>query len=261
MLLEVDQCSANCNICNKKFSIHHGGISDIRQHSKTDKHVKNKDLMKGQRGFMSDSFHLSGSSSPSLSNHEKVCKAEINELLDLVDKNQSFSSCSGDGEKYRKMFSDSNIAKQFNQQETKAKYTIQFGIAQYVKEKLILDVSNKPSSFKFDETTTSQIKKQYDAYVTYFSYTNQVIVTAFCGSLFIGHCTAEEDLLSHFFEFIKRFGLNTFSLLSLGMDGPSVNKSFTDKLKTTLKASNARSFIDIGSCPVHSANNAFSEEI
>ena len=45
------------------------------------------------------------------------------------------------------------------------------------------------------------------------------------------------------------------------MDGPSVNKSFTDKLKTTLKANNARSFIDIGSCPVHSANNAFSEEI
>ena len=144
------------------------------------------------------------------------------------------------------------------QQETKAKYTIQFGIAQYVKEKLILDVSNKPSSFKFDKTTTSKIKKQYDAYVTYFSYTNQVIVTAFCGSLFVGHCTAK-DLLSHFFEFMKRFGLSTFSLLSLGMDGLSVNKSFADKLKIKLKANNATSFIDIGSCPLHSVNNAFSE--
>ena len=164
-----DEISANCNICHKKFSIHRGGISDIRQHRKTDKHVKNQEVMKGQRGFMNDSFQLSGSSSPSLNNHEKVCEAEINELLDLVVKNQSFSSCNGDGEKYRKMFPDSNIAKQFNQQETKAKYTIQFGIAQYVKEKLILDVSNKPSSFKFDKTTTSQIKKQYDAYVTYFS--------------------------------------------------------------------------------------------
>ena len=108
-------------------------------------------------------------------------------------------------------------------------------------------------------TKPQQVKlKQYGAYVTYFLYTNQVIVTAFCGSLFVGHCTAE-DLLSHFFEFVKRFGLNTFSLLSLGMDGPSVNKSFADKLKTTLKANNATSFIDIGSCPLHSANNAFSE--
>ena len=193
-----DEFSVNCNICNKKYSIHHGGISDVRQHSKTDKHVKNQELMKGQRAFMNDSFQLSGSSSPSLSNHEKVCKTGIIEPLDLVDKNQSFSSCNGDGEKYRKMFPYPNIAKPFNQQETKAKYTVQFRIAQYVKEKLILDVSNKPLSFKFDETTTSQIKNQYDAYVTYFSYTNQVIVTTFCGSLFAGHCTAEY-LLSHFF--------------------------------------------------------------
>ena len=43
------------------------------------------------------------------------------------------------------------------------------------------------------------------------------------------------------------------------MDGPSVNKSFDDKLKTTLKANNATLLIDIGSCPLHSANNAFSE--
>ena len=52
-------------------------VSHIRQHKKTDKHVKNQDLMKGQRGFMNDSFQLSGSSSPSLTNHEKVCKAEL----------------------------------------------------------------------------------------------------------------------------------------------------------------------------------------
>ena len=46
--------------------------------------------MKGQRGYMNDSFQLSGSSSPSLSNHEKVCKAEIMEILDSVNKNQKF---------------------------------------------------------------------------------------------------------------------------------------------------------------------------
>ena len=75
-------------------------VSLISDSTVKQKHVKNQELMKGQRGFMNDSFQLSGSSSPSLSNHEKVCKAEIIELLDLVDKNQSFSSCNGDGEKY-----------------------------------------------------------------------------------------------------------------------------------------------------------------
>ena len=37
-----DEFSANCNICNKKFSIYHGGISDIRQLSKTDKMLRIK---------------------------------------------------------------------------------------------------------------------------------------------------------------------------------------------------------------------------
>ena len=39
------------------------------------------------------------------------------------------------------------------------------------------------------------------------------------------------------------------------MYGPSVRKSFADKLKTTWKANNATSFIDIGSFPPHYANN------
>ena len=43
------------------------------------------------------------------------------------------------------------------------------------------------------------------------------------------------------------------------MDGPSVNKSFADKLNTTLKANNATTVIDISSSPLHSGNNAFSE--
>ena len=45
--------------------------------------------MKGQRGFMNDSFQLSGSSSPWLSNHKKVCKAEIIELLARFSREES----------------------------------------------------------------------------------------------------------------------------------------------------------------------------
>ena len=86
-----DEFSANCNVGNKKFSIH-GGISDIRQHSKTNKHVKSQELMKGQSGFMNDSFQVSGSSSLSLSNHEKVCKADIIELL-VLDIKSTFKLC------------------------------------------------------------------------------------------------------------------------------------------------------------------------
>ena len=98
-----DEFSANCNVGNKKFSMH-GGISDIRQHSKTDKHVKSQELMKGQRGFMNDSFQISGSSSPSLSNHEKVCKAEIIELLVLDIRIKVFHHAMEMGKNIEKFF-------------------------------------------------------------------------------------------------------------------------------------------------------------
>ena len=114
--------------------------------------------MKGQSGFVHGAFTPS-STSPSISSSEKILRAEILELFDLVDKNKSFASCNGDGERYSKMCPDSQIAKNFNQQETKAKYTLQFGIAPYIKDKIISDISDKPFSLKFDETTTSQVKK------------------------------------------------------------------------------------------------------
>ena len=45
-----------------------------------------------------------------------------------------------------------------------------FGTTPFVKEQMISDLANKPFSFKFDEITTTRIKKQYEADVTYFLY-------------------------------------------------------------------------------------------
>ena len=44
------------------------------------------------------------------------------------------------------------------------------------------------------------------------------------------------------------------------MDGPNLNKSFASKLKAVLNAI-ATLFIDIGTCPLHTANNAFSDDL
>ena len=45
------------------------------------------------------------------------------------------------------------------QTETKIAYVIQHGIAPYIKEMVLAKVRDKPFTFKFDETTTEQIKK------------------------------------------------------------------------------------------------------
>lgn len=64
------------------------------------------------------------------------------------------------------IFSDSKIAVSYKQGKTKIKCAIQFRMAPFVKEQLIKDFKLQPFSIKFDEATTSQVKKkkQYEGY-------------------------------------------------------------------------------------------------
>ena len=151
---------------------------------------------------------------------DQVLTAEILLALNIVDKNYSFQSADGN-KHFVQMFPDSQIAK--------LKYMIQFGIAPCIKSMLMEDAKDQQYCFHFDEMTTSQVKKQYDGYITYYSENLKEITTSYVGSLFVGHCLAS-DLLEHFFHFIEDLQLNLDNLLNVGRDEPNVNK----KLETDL---------------------------
>ena len=180
--------------------------------------------------------------------------AEILRALNVVDKNYSFRSCDGDSKLYSRMFPDSAIAKNYGQQKTKVKYVIEFGITPYIRDLVQADLSNRPFTFHFDETTTSQVKKQYDGYATYISPSKKEVTTTYCGSLFVGRCTAD-DMVVHFHDFMKKAGLNPKLMLSLGMDGPNVNILFENKILKEL------SIITLGTCCLHIASNGFGKAI
>ena len=158
--------SARCTLCLKSFSIRNGGISDVKQHSKTGIHVKNEKQMRSQCTFKTCAGSLTGCSKPTTK--DQILNAEILQAVKMVDKTHSFSSANGDSNRFKKMFPDSQIAAKYSQEETKSKYVVQFGLAPFVKDELITDVQKTPYFFKFDETTTSQMKKQYDGYVSFF---------------------------------------------------------------------------------------------
>ena len=61
------------------------------------------------------------------------------------------------------------------------------------------------------------MKKQYDGYVSCFSKKLRKIVI-YCGTLFVGHCKAD-DLVDHFFEFVRDLGLDFDLLLALEIGG------------------------------------------
>ena len=67
------------------------------------------------------------------------------------------------------------------------------------------------------------MKKHYNRCVSFFSKTLHEIVTSYCGFLFVGHCTAD-DLVDHFYEFLRDLGLDLNLLLVLGIDSSIVNK-------------------------------------
>ena len=78
--------------------------------------------------------------------------------------------------------------------------------------------------------------------------------------MFLGNCTCD-DLVDHFFEFVRDLGLDISLLLHLKIDGPNVNKSFKSKLAEELQKRGATYFLDVGTCSMLIANNAFLEGI
>ena len=137
--------------------------------------------------------------------------------MHIVNKNLSFASNRDDNDRFRSVFPDSTIAKSYRMSGTIAQYFIKFGTANYLKKKLIYDVNNTPYSFSFDKTTNNQVKKQYDAYLSYWSNRHNKVVNSYDS-----HCKAN-DLVEHYNDFAKIMKLDSNYLPHIGMDGPKMN--------------------------------------
>lgn len=94
------------------------------------------------------------------STEDQVIRGETLQVLDCVQCSYSFVSTNNDKKKNSNIFSDSKIAVSYKQGKTKIKCAIQFRMAPFVKEQLIKDFKLQPFSIKFDEATTSQVKKK-----------------------------------------------------------------------------------------------------
>ena len=60
---------------------------------------------------------------------------------------------------------------------------------------------------------------------------------------------------------MRDLGLDLNLLLALGINDPNVNNSFKSKLAKELQKRGAAHFLDVVTCSIHIANNAFSEGI
>ena len=68
-------------------------------------------------------------------------------------------------------------------------------------------------------------------------------------------------LVDHFFKSVRDLELDLNLLLALGIDGPTFNESFKSKLAEELQERGAIHFLDVVTCSIHIAKNAFLEGI
>ena len=93
---------ARCTLCSKSFSIRNGGIFDVNQHSKTAIHIKNEKQKRSQRTFKTSGGPLTGCSKPTTK--YQILNAEILQVLNMVNKNHSFSSANGESNRFKKCY-------------------------------------------------------------------------------------------------------------------------------------------------------------
>lgn len=94
-----------------------------------------------------------------------MINTDIITCLDVIHSHSSFIATNGNNEKYNLIFHDSSYCWRILAEI----YMVQFGIASYIKRIIYSEVKEMPFTFYFDEITTSQLKKQYNAYATYYS--------------------------------------------------------------------------------------------
>ena len=97
------------------------------------------------------------------------------------------------------------IAKSYEQADTKVQYIIKYALVDHIWEGVVKEVAGTPFSFLFEETTTSPMKKQYDAYLIHCSEKTLLIENFYIGSLFVEHSKAD-DLVKHYQEFVRCYG-------------------------------------------------------
>ena len=103
-----DMKLAFCSSCNCSLAIS-DGVGQVKHHEGTVKHARNNKTVENCRTINISSKNLSVSNNTfqSVSPAENIARAEILQVLNIVECNHSFSSADNDNIRFKLMFSDS----------------------------------------------------------------------------------------------------------------------------------------------------------
>ena len=216
-----------------------------------------KDTDKGQSSLLDKSKAEHGEETMSLP--DQICKAEALWALETAKDDFSFHASDGFPQLLQRICPDSEIAKGVKMSCTKVSYVIGHGLGPCFLQKTVDDILNTPRTYftlHFDETTASQIKKQFDILVRYYSDNHNEVRVRFLKVAVFGYAYAE-SVANELCETLQKFSFPLKYLLSLSSDGPNVNKAIKTNINSKLKANYQRELVDTGPCQLHVVHNSF----
>ena len=147
------------------------------------------------------------------------------------------------------MFPDSGIANNFSCGKTKCGFIVKFGIAPYFVELLNSQLKDVEYFLAlFDESFNSVSKKTKTNGLAY-----SILGFKYYSSEFLGKSSAN-DTWSHFERCLDPLEKEK---LQVSSDGPHVNLLFLKILVEKRKDEELSQLIDLGTCDLHTAHNAF----
>ena len=158
-------------------------------------------------------------------------KAELIAALQFASQNVPYSCADALQECYRQQFPDPVIAKHVALGPKKMSYMVAYGLGPYFQQKIVRDITEGHSYFTlhFDDTVCAQVKKHMDLLVHYWSEKSNGIKVIYLASIMLGHAKAD-TVVHEMLKVFEKLALPLKLILSLGMDGPNVNKSILGKL-------------------------------
>ena len=110
----------------------------------------------------------------------------------------------------------------------------------------------------FDGTVNAQVIKQMDVLVQFWSEIHNEVRVKYLTSYMLGHARTD-DVVKEMLGVLDKLAIPLRLMLSLGMDGSSVNKSIIHKINQVKKEKGYQLLVKcLPSCPIHMSQQ-FSE--
>lgn len=182
-------------------------------------------------------------------------KAELLWCLEVISSRSSFNSCANKRELFQAMF-PCETSEKFSLSPKKASYLITDALSPYFR-KMLLDEVQQDVQFtlQFDETSNKKNPKEMEMRI-FFCPTKRRVINSHLETKFLKNgkgLTIFDTLVNC----LDEHGLCLKNVLTLGRDGPNVNKTVENLLNEKLKYLKYKPLLKFGSCYLHIVNNAF----